>query len=431
MSTMPPREIALIKSSVRWRRLLEKSFHRRNKTGARKLALCIVEGLVFLKLAQQRKLEPGKLLSRLRAEDSIPALQDCFDRAKLKYHSTLFVLPHLHVSSRLTSALTKIVRALRALRVATLSPSLLGKIYETDLSGHRSGVFFTPDFISEYLVRSTLKPLIGKTKFPAILDPACGAGAFPLQMFEQLLKTRGAKVSFKEKQRVLLRCIHGVDIDAFGVELTKLSLLLKLFEGSAPAPVPDLSLNIHCGNALLASGFPELNPLNFARAFPGIARAGGFDAVIVNPPYINITQLTKQHGPSIRNYLERYFRTARGNFDLFVRFMEQSLKRLRAGGRLRIIVPNKFALKSFAQRCRQMLLNQTRVESIADITPMCNRSPEGVYPYILICEKTPAPAQHKIRIIDVHSRADLKPNSSFQSVPQNSLKSESGFDIHA
>jgi hypothetical protein len=424
---LPRREAELIKKSVRWRRMLEKGFHRRNRAGKRRLALCIVEGLVFLRLSQACKLEAADLHWGLHDSGTcVSALQTIFARAGLKYHSTLFDLPHLQDSPRLNSALKRVVRELFALRVAGLSPSILGKIYETDLSGHKRGVFFTPDFLSEYLVSGTLKPMLGKTNFPTLLDPACGAGAFPLSMFAQLLKARGAPVNLKVKQRLLLRCVHGVDIDALGVELTKLSLLLKLHEGNkvlAHAPMPDLSASIRCGNALVASGFPKLNPLNWARAFPAITRAGGFDAVIVNPPYINIGQLTRQHGSALKKYLARRFHCARGAYDLFAPFMEQSLKLVRRGGRLGMIVPNKFATARFAANCRRMILGQTRLESLADITPLCNTSPHGVYPYLLICEKTRAAAGHKIRMVEAHDRADLKPAAAATWVLQSVINS--------
>ena len=66
----------------------------------------------------------------------------------------------------------------------------------------------------------------------------------------------------REKKRILLNNIYGVDIDPQAVEVTKLSLLLKVLEGESGETIanqlrlfheralPDLGGNIKCGNSL-------------------------------------------------------------------------------------------------------------------------------------------------------------------------------------
>jgi type II restriction/modification system DNA methylase subunit YeeA len=145
----------------------------------------------------------------------------------------------------------------------------------------------------DYIVRQTVGKLIeGKTPKQAadlrVLDPACGSGSFLINGYQYLLdwhrdwyvahkpegwaKDRnpvlvqtagGWKLTIAERKRILLDNIYGVDIDPQAVEVTKLSLLLKVLEGESEQTIqpflrffqqralPDLGDNIKCGNSLI------------------------------------------------------------------------------------------------------------------------------------------------------------------------------------
>ena len=118
------------------------------------------------------------------------------------------------------------------------------------------------------------------------------------------------RLSIEERKRILMNNIYGVDIDPQAVEVTKLSLLLKVLEGEGVAAqmsflpervLPDLGRNIKCGNSLIGPEFYDgkldlpdeetvgrVNAFDWAREFPEAMAAGGFDAVIGNPPYIRM-----------------------------------------------------------------------------------------------------------------------------------------------
>ena len=162
------------------------------------------------------------------------------------------------------------------------------------------GVFYTPKYIVDYIVGETVgKLLTGRTPAQAdrlrILDPACGSGSFLIQAYQRLLdwyrdryveggpekRARGRKpvlnqvaggewrLTTAERKRILLNSIFGVDIDPQAVEVTKLSLLLKVLEGESgetlmnqlklfhERALPDLSGNIRCGNSLIGPDFYE------------------------------------------------------------------------------------------------------------------------------------------------------------------------------
>jgi len=129
--------------------------------------------------------------------------------------------------------------------------------------------------------------------------------------------------------------VYGVDIDTQAVEVTKLSLLLKLLEGETgqlslgfERVLPDLGQNIRCGNSLIdwdyfkGQIFPDeeeilrVNPFDWKRAFPHVFAEGGFDAVIGNPPYIRIQSIREWAPRNIDHYKRIYKSTQKGNFDI-------------------------------------------------------------------------------------------------------------------
>ena len=236
-----------------------------------------------------------------------------------------------------------------------------------------------------------------------ILDPACGSGSFLLGAYQYLLdyhrdwyqkdgpkstprrfiKGYGGQwyLTIQEKKRILLNNIYGVDIDPQAVEVTKLSLLLKVLEGEnqdtlekqmklfKERALPDLGSNIKCGNSLIGPDFyqgkqmnllePEemyrINPFDWEKEFPEIMKRGGFDAVIGNPPYIRI-QMMKEWAPvEVELYKQNYSAASKGNYDIYVVFVERGLGLLNKGGRLGFILPHKFFNAQYGKPLRALV----------------------------------------------------------------------------
>ena len=260
---------------------------------------------------------------------------------------------------------------------------ILGQVYEQFLgkvicldAAHRAtveekpdvkkagGVYYTPAYIVDYIVAQTVGALLrGNTLKQAdtltILDPACGSGSFLIGAYGFLLdwhldtyladdpkkwsKTKpprlrqignGWTLTIAERKRILLAHIYGVDIDAQAVEVTKLSLLLKVLEGEDEQSVssqmalihervlPNLANNIKCGNSLIAPDFYEgkqlglldeeelyrVNAFDWQHEFPEIMKRGGFDAVIGNPPYVSYYSKKAVVLPhELRKYYQSHF----------------------------------------------------------------------------------------------------------------------------
>ena len=297
--------------------------------------------------------------------------------------------------------------------------SFLGKVIRLT-EGHRAkveekpevrkagGVYYTPTYIVDYIVKNTVGKLCER-KTPRqisslrILDPACGSGSFLLGAYQYLLdyhrdwyEKDGPRkhtqeiyqgyggqwhLTTRQKKRILLNNIHGVDIDPQAVEVTKLSLLLKVMEGEnqdtlekqmklfKERALPDLGSNIKCGNSLIGPDFYQgkqmnlldneevyrINAFNWEKEFPEIMKGGGFDTVIGNPPYIRI-QTMKEWAPSeVEIYKEHYTSASKGNYDIYVVFVERGMSLLNKSGRLGFILPHKFFNAQYGEALRALL----------------------------------------------------------------------------
>ena len=294
------------------------------------------------------------------------------------------------------------------------------------------GVYYTPKYIVDYIVQNTVGKLI-ESKTPEqiaklrFVDISSGSGSFAVGMFECLLdyhnkyyqmnKAKAKKdgclekdgmivLSLKQKQKILLNNIYGVDIDAQAVEVTLLSLYLKMLEDETTATanemqvlfhekiLPDMSKNIICGNSLIGTDIKrqnqlskeeelKLNPMDFDSAFPDIMRNGGFDAVVGNPPYVNIRNLSDSISQINKNYLIKHYESAFKGFDLYVLFIEKSTKIIRDKGYFGYIIPNKIAALDYAEKIRKILLTKTSITEIVDVSCLNIFKNVGVYPYLL------------------------------------------------
>ncbi|MCK4546918.1 MAG: N-6 DNA methylase [Candidatus Eisenbacteria sp.] len=321
------------------------------------------------------------------------------------------------------------------------------------------GVYYTPEYIVRYIIENTIGKLIaGKTPNQIakmrFADIACGSGSFLLAVYDLLLQYHGnyynanpkkAKMgtciqrdgklylSLRKKREILLNNIYGVDIDPQAVEVCQFSLYLRLLQEETEASayqylldfqkqalLPSLSKNIVCGNSLIGTDILEgklfgsdeerkLNPLDFEDAFPEVARRGGFNAIIGNPPYVRMEGFV-----DIKDYLRTKYATHSDRSDIYYYFMERAVNLLCDSGRLGFIVSNTFTRSRAGESLRGFLTERLAFSSLVEFGDFTPFAAATVYPVILIASKTKA---RRRRIPFIVQDCDPQANPSIQSFP--------------
>jgi SAM-dependent methyltransferase len=261
--------------------------------------------------------------------------------------------------------------------------------------GKRAGVVYTPAVLVGHIVRQTLEDwLDANRRPPRIFDPACGEGAFLVEAYRRLLRQPTEAASQAPRRIALLReCVFGIDTDHSAVEIARQRLREIILEsGSADETELDeiLSANLRCEDAL--AGGP-------------LRQAGTFDVVVANPPFIGARRLARRG--SIGESFADAYATVQGSCDLYVVFLERICELLAEGGRFGVIVPNRVAVADYANRCRELLLSQTRLERIEDVSGLDAFPSAAVYPVILYGVKEAPQPQHRIAVVRPESLEKL------------------------
>ena len=273
-----------------------------------------------------------------------------------------------------------------------LAPSLLSgsrPIAEPALSRaarRAAGVYYTsPQLVSLVLdgvfdqATTTLRDSLPEFR---VLDFACGAGEFLVQALQRLADLRGLSVA--------RTAIFGLDIDPRAIA----SARARLCQIDEHFPIDHLKL----GDALDNASFP----------------AESFDLIVGNPPYVNVRQLARSLTAAAIDRLRATYQTARGNFDLYPLFIERAISLLRPGGRCALVIPNKWTTLDYARNCRELLLEQTSLDAVTDLTGTKAFVAAHVYPHILVFTKT--------RPTPTHTVCVRSPSpGTFHTLPQASL----------
>ena len=211
-----------------------------------------------------------------------------------------------------------------------------------------------------------------------------------------------------------------MDIDPQAVEVTKLSLLLKVLEDegtdavqtlkkwSGERVLPDLSNNIKCGNSLVDTDI-ELNdivyglikPFNWETEFFEVMAAGGFNIIIGNPPYVRQEILG-----NIKGYFQTHYKVYQGTADLYSYFIERSNNLLRPGGLFGMIISNKWLRANYGKPLRRWLKEQ-HIEEIIDFGDLPVFENATTYPCILRLTKDTAQASFNVTQVKTLSYTSL------------------------
>jgi type I restriction-modification system DNA methylase subunit len=122
---------------------------------------------------------------------------------------------------------------------------------------------------------------------------------------------------------------------------------------------------------------------------------GGFDAVIGNPPYVDSENMTKDV-PDEREYISDHFKTASGNWDLYIPFWEQVIQLSNNEGRTSLITPNKWISIGYGKALREFASNN--IYQIADFSRIRVFEDVGIFPIVAVMGKLKRSEQSKVKI---------------------------------
>jgi hypothetical protein len=440
----------------------------------------IMDRIVFMRVIEDRGITKFGALRETLADvrnegsDYYEALCRSFREYDTRYNGYLYK-PHfseqLKVDENVLADFTRTIYPPDGpWNFAAIGDDILGIVYERFLGNvvtvkgsqavieekpevrHAGGVYYTPRFVVDSIIRRVVGPKIaGKTPAEVldvrILDPACGSGSFLVAALQYLFdycldavtkapklakahvpalsaesgkksRKKKSEIAFKDKEgqwflapdfrsALLTNCIHGVDIDQQAVEVTVMSLYLKMLESKLPEDwatlwverqlLPPLDNNIQCGNSLIdhdaydafvseANGglFLEdrdtafrINRFDWNSRTNGFGRLldadaisqrgrAGFDCVIGNPPYIRVQELNKWAPEECEFYKWKYTSAAKGNYDIYVVFTERALSLLAPNGLLGFIMPHKFWQAKYGEGLRKLLADGNYIRAIVD-----------------------------------------------------------------
>ncbi|MCT7515478.1 BREX-1 system adenine-specific DNA-methyltransferase PglX [Aliarcobacter cryaerophilus] len=291
----------------------------------------------------------------------------------------------------------------------------------------KDGVFYTPEYITRYIVENTLGKMCSEKReelqigsetlvSPSnpkkltkqeqqtkdnlqeykkwllnlkILDPACGSGAFLNQALEYLISEHknlqndlalmgDLFASYMVEEEILEHNLYGVDINEDAVEIAKLSLWLRTAKRGRP--LTKLADKIVCANSLLEMPFSE----------------NSFDVVIGNPPYVRQEAIKEQ-----KEALSKIYKVANGTADLYVYFYELALNMLKPNGLKGFICSNKFFRAKYGENLREYILQNTTILQIADFNGVKIFEDATVDSAITIFQKQKADNNSTFKVVDV------------------------------
>jgi adenine-specific DNA-methyltransferase len=369
----------------------------------------LLDRLIFIRVCEDRKIEPQTLIPMLREyrvsgswKDLYSAMIKKFREFDARYNSDLFEPHNFETWEDHNGSISKVINILRGKEsyyeydFKAMPADVLGTVYENYLSYRlqkskkgvtvakdaekrkEQGIYYTPNFIVDYIVKNALGPILEKCKTIEdlkkikVLDPACGSGSFLVKALEMINKKYidfGAPDNELMKLRILTENIYGVDLDEKAVDICRLNLLVSILGERRELPL--LNENIKKGNSLISGtdkelekyfgkNFRDKRPFNWKEEFPEAFKQGGFDVIMGNPPYIK-EDVNRNAFDGLHN--NPYYQ---GKMDIWTMFGCIAIDLLKKGGILSFIAPSSWISNNGASIFRNKILREGELINYID-----------------------------------------------------------------
>lgn len=295
-----------------------------------------------------------------------------------------------------------------------------------------NGAIVTPEHIVEMICKQTfdidLISTVDDLLKEKVLDPCCGSGIFVVSCYEylatkmiQLFKEYDVErktypeyfyvcddqwyLTIAGRRAIIKNCIYAIDCDEAAIEVTKMSLALKIVDGNVTLAwdgigvfgnkiLQDIADNIKLGNTLVdidakipVDAIPLIKPMNISTAFKDVfATSCGFSYIVGNPPYVE-TKHYKAATPYMHSYLANNYSVFEGKADLAVLFIERCLDLLAPNGKLGFIIQRRWFKTDYGKSVRSLINNGRHLKKLIDFKATDIFKDRIVYPSIMILTK--------------------------------------------
>ncbi|MFD2706774.1 Eco57I restriction-modification methylase domain-containing protein [Salibacterium lacus] len=399
-------------------------------------AQLILDRIIFIRVAESKGIEKqGLLESYLEKGFWVNFKSSCYADFYEHYDGAMFekdkIFQRLHVDDYIFNQYIEKLYYPSPYKFDVIPVTLIAEIYERflstkievvngevkeiykDLYQKTNGGISTPKYLVNYIVKKTLdlnsvtsaKELLDNK----ILEPACGSGTFLVSAFN-LLESKlvelfnnnsieseylswfvndlnGTYLKVDAKREIMKNCLYGLDIDETALEVTKMTLALKIIDNN-PLPLleevgvlgekilKEIDLNMVDGNALVENDFFDLDdipeeelyktkPLEIKYFFKDVFDKGGFNYIIGNPPYVEPKHLVNLY-PHMYHYIKNKYFVGDGKTDLSIYFIARSINFLREHGKLGFIMQKRFFKTEYGKKIRETLADNNFLEEIVD-----------------------------------------------------------------
>ena len=339
--------------------------------------------------------KPDEVLDNIRISDDLLA-EHCRKISEYDFESDVDVNILGHIFENSLSEIEEVTQQITSGQAPTTSKR------------KQDGVFYTPQYITKYIVENTVGRLCTEKKQQmgireeeyfsdqrrqlqtkkrlldqlqhyrdwllgiTILDPACGSGAFLNAALRFLMdehrlidemetKVSGYSIQFQDVENSILENnLYGVDINEESVEIAQLALWLRT--AKPHRKLNTLNQNIKCGNSLISDpAVAGEKAFNWQEQFPKVFERGGFDVVIGNPPYGIIID------DSLKDYYTMNFPLAKYKLNLYILFLERMFQIFQKGV-ISFIIPKSLLFNSYFEDIRRFILTHSKVTELFTIT---------------------------------------------------------------